>query len=182
MALHEPAEQVHHEEVGAGAPKGEMAILRRDQMSRVFAVFACVAVLSFCTATLATAAEYGTAEEAKAMLERAVAAVKDDKAKALDMFNKGEGGFKDRDLYVWCANASDGIVTAQPYMNRGKQLRDIKGKHGTPFGQTIMQEATEGTIKETTYWWPRPDSDEPREKHTFYTKVGDQVCGVGYYQ
>ena len=34
------------------------------------------------------------------MLERAVAAVKKDKAKALDMFNKGEGGFKDRDLYV----------------------------------------------------------------------------------
>ena len=60
------------------------------------------------------AAEFGTAEEAKAMLEKAVAAVKEDKAKALDMFNKGEGGFKDRDLYVWCANASDGIVTAHP--------------------------------------------------------------------
>ena len=44
---------------------------------------------------------------AKAMLEKAVAAVKNDKAKALDMFNKGEGGFKDRDLYVFCANASD---------------------------------------------------------------------------
>ena len=102
------------------------------------------------------AAEFGTAEEAKAMLERAVAAVKEDKAKALDMFNNGEGGFKDRDLYVWCANASDGIVTAQPYMNRGKQLRDMKGKHGAPFGETIMQNATEGTIKETTYWWPRP--------------------------
>jgi hypothetical protein len=40
------------------------------------------------------AAEYGTADEAKAMLERAVAAVKEDKAKALDMFNKAEGGFK----------------------------------------------------------------------------------------
>jgi len=37
-----------------------------------------------------------------AMLERAVAAVKEDKAKALDMFNNGAGGFKDRDLYVWC--------------------------------------------------------------------------------
>ena len=70
------------------------------------------------------------------------------KTKALDMFNNGEGGFKDRDLYVWCANASDGIVTAQPYMNRGKQLRDIKGKHGAQFGETIMQNATEGTIKE----------------------------------
>jgi len=55
-------------------------------------------------ATTAWAAEFGTAEEAKAMLERAVTAVKEDKAKALDMFNKGEGGFKDRDLYVWCAN------------------------------------------------------------------------------
>ena len=34
----------------------------------------------------------GTAEEAKAMLVKAVAAVKEDKTKALDMFNKGEGG------------------------------------------------------------------------------------------
>ena len=34
------------------------------------------------------------------LLERAVAAVKQDKAKALDMFNNGEGGFKDRDLYA----------------------------------------------------------------------------------
>jgi hypothetical protein len=35
--------------------------------------------------------------------------VKEDKAKALDMFNKGAGGFKDRDLYASCANASDGM-------------------------------------------------------------------------
>jgi hypothetical protein len=39
------------------------------------------------------------AQEAKAMLDRVVAAVKADKTKALDMFNKGEGGFADRDLY-----------------------------------------------------------------------------------
>jgi len=47
------------------------------------------------------------------------------------MFNKGEGGFKDRDLYVSCANASDGIITAHPYL-KGKELRDIEGKHGAP--------------------------------------------------
>ena len=45
-----------------------------------------------------------------------------------------------------------------------------------------MQNATEGTIKETTYWWPRPGADEPFEKATFYTKVGDQICAVGYYK
>src|SRR5262249_53709042 len=88
------------------------------------------AVLVLSTTSSVWAADFGTAEQAKAMLDRAVAAVKEDKAKALDMFNNGEGAFKDRDLYVWCANGSDGIVTAQPYMNRGKQLRDIKGKHG----------------------------------------------------
>src|ERR1044071_466738 len=96
------------------------------------------------------AGQFGTAEEAKAMLERAAAAVKEDKAKALEMFNKGEGGFKDRDLYVFCANASDGIVTAHPYGQRGKQLREIFGKKGYPLGQEIMQKATEGTVREVT--------------------------------
>jgi hypothetical protein len=42
--------------------------------------------------------------------------------------------------------------------------------------------ATDGEIKEVTYWWPRPGSDKPLEKTTFYTKVGDQICSVGYYK
>ena len=56
------------------------------------------------------------------MLEGAVAAVKKDKAKALDMFNKGDGGFRGRDLYVFCANVSDGALTAHP-TNRARTLR-----------------------------------------------------------
>ena len=117
----------------------------------------------------------------KSLLDKAVAAVKADRTKALDMFNEGEGGFKDPDLYVFCANASDGIVTAHPTM-KGEQLRDILGKKGFPLGQEMMQKATEGMIKEVTYWWPRPGSDKPLEKTSFYTKVGDQICGVGYYK
>ena len=146
------------------------------------AIIGYAALLVFFTGASVLAAQFGTAEEAKAMLERAVAAVKADQAKALDLFNKGEGGFKDRDLYVFCANASDGIVTAHPYGQRGKQLREIFGKKGYPLGQEIMEKATEGTIKEVTYWWPRPGSDTPLKKTSFYTKVGDQICGVGYYQ
>ena len=136
--------------------------------------------LLFAAAT-AQAGQYGTPEEAKAMLQRAVAAVKEDKGKALDMFNKGEGGFKDRDLYVFCANASDGILTAHPNL-KGEDLQDIKGKKGFPLGQEIMRTAAEGEIKEVTYWWPRPGSDKPLEKRTFYTKVGNQNCEVGYYK
>lgn len=140
-----------------------------------------VAVLVFLTAALARSADYGTAEEARATLDKAAAAVKADKAKALDMFNKGEGGFKDRDLYVFCANASDGVMTAHP-THKGEQLADIKGKKGFPLGQEMMKNATEGKVSEVTYWWPRPGSDKPLEKTSFYTKVGDQICGVGYYK
>jgi signal transduction histidine kinase len=139
------------------------------------------AVLVFLTAALARSADCGTAEEARATLDKAVAAVKADKAKALDMFNKGEGGFKDRDLYVFCANASDGVMTAHP-THKGEQLADIKGKKGFPLGQEMMKNATEGKVSEVTYWWPRPGSDKPLEKTSFYTKVGDQICGVGYYK
>ena len=41
-----------------------------------------------------------------------------DKAKALDMFNKGEGGFKDRDLQPFCFNVSDGNLLHQPFRAR----------------------------------------------------------------
>jgi hypothetical protein len=140
------------------------------------------AVLVLFTATPVPAqARFGTEEEARSMLDRAVAAMKEDQAKALEMFNKGEGGFKDRDLYVFCANASDGVLTAHPYL-KGEHLQDIKGKKGFPLGKEIMQSAAEGKIGKVTYWWPRPGSDEPLEKHTFYTQVAGQDCGVGFYK
>jgi hypothetical protein len=45
-----------------------------------------------------------------------------------------------------------------------------------------MRTASEGKMREVTYPWPRPGSVKPLEKHTLYTKVGDQICGVGYYK
>jgi hypothetical protein len=59
------------------------------------------------------------------MLEKAVAAVKADKAKALEQIQKGEDGFKDRDLYAFSANASDGIITAHPTL-KGKNHGDLR--------------------------------------------------------
>jgi hypothetical protein len=141
----------------------------------------CAAILFLVTLASSQAAQFGTEEDARAMLVKAVSALKENKAKALDMFNKGESGFKDRDLYVFCANAADGVLTAHPYL-KGEHLQDIKGKKGFPLGPEIMRTATEGQMKIVTYWWPRPGSEEPLEKHTFYTRVGDQTCGVGYYK
>ena len=142
---------------------------------------AAVLVVFTATSLPADQAQFGTEKEARAMLERAVGVLKENKEEALAMFNKGEGGFKDRDLYVFCANASDGVITAHPYL-KGEHLQDIVGKKGFPLGKEIMQKATEGRIDEVAYWWPRPGSDKPLEKHSFYTKVADQNCGVGYYK
>jgi hypothetical protein len=142
---------------------------------------AAVLVLFLRASGPAAQAQFGTEAEARAMLNRAVAAVKENKEKALETFNKGEGGFKDRDLYVFCANASDGTLTAHPHL-KGEHLQDIVGKKGFPLGKVIMETATEGKVDQVTYWWPRPGSDKPLEKHSFYTKVADQTCGVGYYK
>jgi len=128
----------------------------------------------------AFAADYGTAAEARAMLEKAVAELKKDKAGALAKFNKGEGGFRDRDLYPFCAGPN-GIITAHP-TQVGKNLKEIKDKNGKPFGEEMYRVAEEGKIKEVTYLWPRPGSTEPVQKVSYVTKVDDQVCGVGYYK
>jgi hypothetical protein len=70
-----------------------------------------------------TAFAQGTATEAKAMLDKAVVAVKADKAKTLDTINKGEGGFLDRDLYVFCFNIGDGKAVANGSTNPAAKKR-----------------------------------------------------------
>jgi len=128
----------------------------------------------------ALAAEYGTAKEARAMLDKAVAEVKKDKAAALAKFNSGEGGFKDRDLYPFCTDF-DGMTTAHP-THKGKNMKELKDKNGKAFGEEILKVAEAGKVKEVSYMWPKPGSTTPVEKVTYVTRVGDQVCGVGFYK
>jgi len=139
-----------------------------------------LAVLSLAIASIAGAAEFGTAAEAKAMLEKAVVALNANQATALAMFTKGEGGFKDRDLYPFCGGP-DGMFTAHPTLV-GKSLRDLKDKSGKPLGEEIYKSAQEGKITEVSYMWPRPGTTDPVPKVSFVTKVGNQVCAVGYYK
>jgi hypothetical protein len=141
--------------------------------------------VTFSTAALAE----GTAAEAKVMLEKAVAAVKADKAKALDMFNKGEGGFLDRDLYVFCSNISDGRLVADGNTNArqliGTDDRTLKDSTGKAFGQELFAagQKAEGQISEVGYLFPKPGPDKtPVPKVSFVTRVGDIYCGVGYYK
>jgi hypothetical protein len=137
--------------------------------------------LAFVSTALAQQGAPGTAAEAKAMLERAVVAVKADKAKALDMFIKGEGGFKDRDLYPFCFSVADGKVLAGPPFVIGKDIRTFKDSTGKEFGKENYKAAIEGKFSEVSYLFPRTNGGSPVPKVSFITGVGDLGCGVGYY-
>ena len=149
-----------------------------------------VAAASAAVFTLSTTAfAQGTATEARAMLDKAVVAVKADKAKTLDMINKGEGGFLDRDLYVFCFNIGDGKAVANGSTNPaakktiGVDVRTLKDATGKVFGQELYDAAKEGQITEVSYMFPKPGTDTtPVAKISLVTKVGDLGCGVGYYK
>jgi cytochrome c len=134
----------------------------------------------------ASAQQSGTPAEAKAMFDRAVVAVKANKAAALSEFNdKNNKQFHDRDLYVFCYNMSDGKFTAHPNPAvLGTDVRFQKFKDD-PFGQRGYDQLTgspEGTITTLDYYFPKPGASEPVPKQSFIERVGDQGCGVGYYK
>jgi len=137
-----------------------------------------IAALAFSTSAFAQ----GTAAEAKTMLDKAVAAVKADKAKAIASFLAGTDGFKDRDLYPFCFNLADGVTVAAPPSVLGKDVRTIKDAKGNSFGEDIYKAAQDGKVNEVSYSFPKPGATDPSPKTSFVTKVGDLGCGVGYYK
>jgi len=147
----------------------------------------CALLVALGSAT--TAFAQGTTAEAKAMLEKTIAAVKADKTKALDMFNKGEGGFLDRDLYPFCFNVSDGklVAVGNPSAKHliGQDSRTFKDSTGKVYGveNYAAAQKPEGQITETSsYLFPKMGSDTLAPKVSFVTRVGDLGCGVGYYK
>ena len=159
-------------------------------MVRKFVIAAAPAVVIALSPAAFAQQTGGTAEEARAMLMRAVAAVKADKAKALDMFNKGEGGFRDRDLYVFCANASDGAIVAigNPNLKQalGMDIRAAQNSTGKAFGAEIYAaiQKPEGQITEVSYMAAKPGADDTLvAKVSLVTRADDDLgCGVGYYK
>ena len=144
-----------------------------------------LAVAGFLAAAAAgmAAGESGTAEEARAMLERAVAAVEADEAAALAAFTAGSDGFRDRDLYVACHDASNGTVTAHGANAAlmGQSIYELTDAAGKKFGEEIDAVAVDGEFNVVEYVWPRPGQTDAVRKETYVTKAGGQVCVVGYY-
>lgn len=125
--------------------------------------------------------EGGGTGSAQWMLKRVVAAIDADKPRALATFGKGEAGFRTADTYVFCVGP-DGMMTAHPSpLLQGHNVRDLHDSTGNYFIARMLETAKSGEVSVIRYLFPKPGDTITTQKTTYYTRAGDQVCGVGVY-
>jgi cytochrome c len=127
------------------------------------------------------AADHGTPDEAKAMAEKAAALVQTEGLdKAITSFAAADGGFRDRDLYVfvWTTEGKCLFNAGSPSLI-GKILIDLKDGEGIPIVRNIIAVQDHGWI---FYNWPNPLTHKVDPKTAYIVKVGDMRVGVGAYK
>jgi uncharacterized protein Yka (UPF0111/DUF47 family) len=126
----------------------------------------------------------GSADEARALVERASAHIDAvGRDQALADFHRLDGGFIDRDLYIFCFNRH-GVYSAfgaKPDFV-GKSLKDVPGLDPDSFLQDVWAAADAGG------GWVQYDVLNPRTdviaaKESWVVPLGsDQVLGCGFYR
>ncbi|MDH3691484.1 MAG: cache domain-containing protein [Gammaproteobacteria bacterium] len=130
-------------------------------------------------------AESAEADEAKAMLDKAVDLFsKEGHVRAICAINTDRESFVKGELYVFVINLQGTIFahSVDPYIT-GVSYKGVVDARGTPLGKNIIELATtkgEGSVE---YFWPNYKTNEVEKKHTFikHIKETDFVVGVGYY-
>jgi cytochrome c len=131
-------------------------------------------------------AEFGTKDEAVAMVKRAQEMFKKDGADAVfkavsDPSNKE---FHDRDLYVYIYTLSGLCVAhgARPALI-GKNLIDIKDQDGNYLIRAHIEMAKGPGSGWVSYKWPNPITNKIEDKTSYVEKMGDDYfVGVGVYK
>jgi signal transduction histidine kinase len=132
----------------------------------------------------AIAADMASPDEAKAMSQKAQAAVNEmGSEKAFAAFAAADGGFQDRDLYVFCMDM-EGVMLSHAIKPElvGKNLLDFD-KYGDELFKNMIAVASSSGEGWVDYNWPYPGTEEIRAK-TSYVLTNDQgfFCGVGAYK
>ncbi len=131
---------------------------------------------------LAYAGERGTPEDAKMMVEKAVAYLNEHgKDKALAEFNKPDGMFAKGDLYVF-AYDTDGVMVGHPNPKLiGVNLLDKPDSKGKLFRKEINELAKNKGSGWVDYTYLNPVSKQEEPKTTYIQKVdGLIICGGAY--
>lgn len=125
-----------------------------------------------------------SAEQAQAMLWRAVHEFKQDRAKAIDRFNDLNGGFIQDDLYVFVVGLDDRRMHAhgaQPGLI-GCDVDELMDADGKPFNPQMIDIAMTHGEGEFGYRWKNPVTGREESKRTYFKRVGNYLVAVGAYQ
>jgi signal transduction histidine kinase len=153
-------------------------------MVRLFAAFATIALLVQ-TSSFAPAGDYGSKDEAVAMVKRVedmfASAGADSTFKAVS--DKSVGSFHDRDLYPFIYDLSGRCVAhgARPALI-GKNLLDLKDQDGKYLIREMIRLARESGSGWVNYKWPNPINNKIEDKTSYVAKMGDYFVGVGVYR
>jgi len=152
-------------------------------MKRWLLSFWCIVGLC-CAAVVALAGERGTKEEAVAMVQKAVAAIKaDGQAKAFAAINDPAGPFRDRDLYIVVYDVQGTCLAhgANP-KQIGKDLNGLRDSDGKYF----VKERVELAKTKDSFWqdykFLNPQTKLIEPKSMYMEKVGDLLVGCGIYK
>ncbi len=136
-------------------------------------------------APLAIAAgAHGTADEAKALADRAAAYLKQaGPDKAFAAFDDKTGQFVDRDLYVFVRSMDGNTVAHGANMamigHTNLTLKDADGKLYNKEMIDLAQSKGSGWVD---YRWVDPLDKKIEQKSSYVERVGDYVIGVGFYR
>jgi cytochrome c len=144
-----------------------------------------VFVFSLCLiASASFAQDWGTAAEAKALLDKAVSLIKAEGEKAYPKIQDKNGAFISKDLYVYVFEADGAIVKVHPYAPGmiGKSWKTLTDADGTPFVKKIIEGAAKIGKGTVDYSWADPKTKKVEKKSAYYEKVGNVIAVSGYYK
>jgi len=144
-----------------------------------------VIVATFLAISPSAAAEFGTRQEAVAMVKRVVEKFAQSGAEATfkAVNDKSDSAFHDRDLYPFVYDLKGVNVAhgARPALV-GKNLISLKDQNGVYLIQEMIGLAKGPGNGWVDYKWPNPITDKIEDKSSYIEKMGDYFVGVGVYR
>lgn len=144
---------------------------------------ALAAIVAF--ANLARASEFGTREEAVAMVKRVQDKFRKDGPEATfkAVTDQSTREFHDRDLYPFIYDLTGLCVAhgARPALV-GKNLISLKDQDGKHLIRDMITLATSSGSGWVDYKWPNPITNKIEDKSSYVEKLGDYFVGVGVYR
>lgn len=137
------------------------------------------------TAVSASAGDYGSREEAVAMVERAQALYEGQGIDVLikEVMNLDNPEFHDRDLYAFVYDP-EGTIMAHGVNSAlvGRNLMGLRDQNGVFLVKDMIEMAAENGEGWVDYHWPNPTTSVVEAKSSFVRRLDSgYVVGVGVY-